>query len=159
MSLREWRAYSAQLLTTDAPSPSGTGLTFSHPGLRPCDHGVSIYARVSIPIRDLGRCGNRLLFRTESTTILSAIHRSSLPDPLIQLSTSFKPALQDEYSLPCYEDECRRTNFHASTEGHMRSKSERQSSQINRTAAVIITAADQRRKRTVSSRVRNFGLS
>jgi hypothetical protein len=50
-------------------------------------------------------------------------------------------------------------NFHANTDGHMRSKSERQSYQINTTAAVIIAAEDQRRKRVVSSRLASFGPS
>jgi hypothetical protein len=43
-------------------------------------------------------------------------------------------------------------------EGHMRSKSERQSSQMSTTALVIINAENHRRKRLLSSPVRSFGL-
>ena len=44
-------------------------------------------------------------------------------------------------------------------DGHMRSKSERQSSQMSAIEAPISVAENQRRKAQVISRVRSFGLS
>jgi hypothetical protein len=51
------------------------------------------------------------------------------------------------------------TNFQARIEGHMRSKSDRQSSQINTVAVESITAVDHRRNALPSSRLCTTGLS